>query len=86
MKEKAELRSKAKKLEPAMRIGKTGLNENVVKSISNLLEKRKLIKIKLLRSSFGEKDKKKLIEDILAFTRSELIESVGNVIVLHRKN
>jgi len=82
MKEKLVLRAKAKTLEPVVRIGKSGLTENIVKEINKNLSKRKLIKVKLLRSSY--EDKKKFIESIVQATGSELIESVGNIITIYK--
>ena len=75
--------TQAKKLEPAVRIGKSGLTEGILTEISKLLDSKSLIKIKLLRTSFN--DRKKFVEDLVLKTRSELIESVGNVVVLYRK-
>jgi len=82
---KIQLRSKAKALEPILRIGKNGLAENVIKEISSLLKEKKLIKIKLLKSSLDNKNKKELIKEIAGKTDSELIEAVGNIAVLYRK-
>ena len=85
MKEKILLRRRAKKLEPVVRIGKSGLSESLVQEIKKVLDKRKLIKIKLLQSSIDNADKDKLIEEIVAKTQSELIESVGNMVVIHKQ-
>ena len=85
MKEKIALRSKAKNLEPVVRIGKSGLSESMVGEINKNLLKRKLIKIKLLAPSYGQKGKSDLINSILDKTKSELIESVGNAVVIHKK-
>ena len=85
MKEKTILRAKAKKLEPILRVGKQGLTENIIKEINKLIKKKNLIKIKFLKSSFDGKDKKQLIQELINKTNSELIESVGNVVVLCKK-
>ena len=85
MKEKIILRSRAKTLEPIVRIGKSGLSESMLEEINKNLIKRKLIKIKLLKSSFDKKEKKDLINSIVEKTKSELIESVGNVAVIYKK-
>ncbi len=85
MKQKITLRSKAKNLEPILRIGKNGLTDNVIAEINKLLKKKKLIKIKLLRFPNEKNNKKDLIKKIVNETNSELIESVGNVIVINRK-
>ena len=85
MKEKIVLRSKAKKLNPVLRIGKSGLSESMIGEINKNLIKRKLIKIKLLKSSFAKKEREELINSVVLQTNSELIDSVGNVFVIYRK-
>lgn len=85
MKERIILRSRAKALEPVVRVGKSGLSDSMVGEISKNLRKRKLIKVKLLRPSYEIMGKEKLIGLIVQKTGSELVESAGNVIVLHRE-
>ncbi|HLC61815.1 MAG TPA: YhbY family RNA-binding protein [Candidatus Nanoarchaeia archaeon] len=85
MKEKIMLRSKAKTLEPVVRIGKSGLTDSMIGEINKNLIKRKLIKIKLLKSPGDRNEKENLITSIVEKTHSELIDSVGNVIVLYKK-
>ena len=84
MNQKTQLRSKAKALEPILRIGKNGLSENVIKEIGSLLKEKNLIKIKLLKSAIS-KNKKEMINEITEKTDSELIEAVGNIAVLYRE-
>ena len=84
MKEKIMLKSKAKALEPVVRVGKSGLSDSMVEEINKNLRKRKLIKIKLLKPSYKIQGKENLIGLIVQKTGSDLVESVGNVIVLHR--
>ena len=81
---KIQLRSKAKALEPILRIGKNGLTENVIKEIGSLLKEKKLIKIKMLKPAIS-KNKKEMINKIVEKTDSELIEAVGNIAVLYRE-
>ncbi|HLC60179.1 MAG TPA: ribosome assembly RNA-binding protein YhbY [Candidatus Nanoarchaeia archaeon] len=85
MKEKIMLRSKAKTLEPIARIGKSGLSDSMIGEINKNLKKRKLIKIKLLKSPVDREEKEKLIDSIVEKTHSQLIDSVGNIIVLYRE-
>ena len=85
MKEKIMLRSKAKALEPVLRMGKEGLSENFIEEVNKVLKKRKLIKIKLLKTSFDKKNKKEMMDSIIQRTNSELIDAVGNIIVIHKK-
>lgn len=46
--ERAFLRKLAHNLEPVVRIGKEGIDENVLKSIAEVVKKRELIKVKNL--------------------------------------
>jgi len=48
-KERAFLRKLAHNLEPIVRIGKDGIDENVLKSIAEVVKKRELIKVKILK-------------------------------------
>jgi RNA-binding protein len=79
------LRSEAKILEPLLRIGKNGLTEGMVNEIKHMLTKKRLIKIKMLRAFYESKEKDKLVSEIAEKTGSILVESVGNIIVLHKK-
>jgi RNA-binding protein len=84
-KEIKELRSQAKKLEPIVRIGKNGLTEGMLKQLYGLLEHKVLIKVKLLKSSFVGNEKEKFIEELVMKTQSQLVDSIGNVVVLYKK-
>jgi len=79
------LKDDAKHLEPILRIGKSGLTDGVLKEIEKQLKKRKLIKIKFLKSALDGKNRKEFAKEIATKTRSELIDQVGFVIVLYRR-
>ncbi len=85
MNSKIQLRAKSKTIEPVLRIGKNGLTEGMINEIKLQLKKRKLIKIKLLKSFVQDKDKKLLVQEIAHSTNSEIIESVGFILVLHKQ-
>jgi RNA-binding protein len=85
--DKKEIRKKAKNLQPAVRMGKSGLTTGVLEEIKNQLKLHNLIKVKLLKSLVDSIDKKAFISEIADSTNSELILSVGNTFVLwNRKN
>ena len=50
-KQRANLKSIANTLNPILIIGKNGIEENTIKQIKDSLEKRELIKIKILNSA-----------------------------------
>ena len=82
---KPGLARKLHALEPIIRIGKNGLTDNIVKDLKEHLKKRKLIKVKLLKSYIGEQDKKKLFQEIADKTESKIIQKIGFVIVLEKE-
>jgi len=79
-----KLKEKSKTLEPIIRVGKNGLTENTIKEIKKQLNKKKLIKVKFLRSFIGDKNKKEVAKEIAQKTNSQLIDSVGFVVVLYK--
>jgi RNA-binding protein len=85
MKQKIELRSKGKSLDPSVRIGKNGLSEGAISEINKLLKIRKLIKIKILNSALHEIERKEFVKNLVEKTGAELIESVGFVVVLYKE-
>ncbi len=70
-------------LEPALRIGKAGITDNVVKQVIVLLKKRKVIKVKFLASAI-KTDKKELIKELVDKTRAKVLHKVGFIVVLER--
>lgn len=82
MKAIKQLRTEGKPLEPIIRIGKEGLNDKVIGEIMKVLKKRKLIKIRILKSS--KESKGSIIDEISEKTGSVLVEKVGSVVVLYK--
>jgi len=84
-KEIKDLKAKAKALDPIVNIGKEGLSYPLVDELKFLLKKKKLIKVKMLRSYFEDKDKKELAKEIAQKTNSTLVDAIGNVVVLYKR-
>ncbi len=82
MKEKIQLRSKARLLEPILMIGKNGLSPGTIEEVKKQLKEKKLIKIKILKSALRNQDRKEFAKELAEKTSSEIIEQVGFVIVL----
>lgn len=55
-KKRAFLKKKAHNLEAIVRIGKDGLNQNIIQSILDAIESRELIKVKILQNCEEEKN------------------------------
>jgi len=71
-------------LEPTIQVGKSGI-EAVVEELKTQLKNNNMIKVRFLKSSFTEVNKKELFEKLAEMTGSELIEVRGNTGVFSRK-
>ncbi len=71
-------------LEPAIQIGKSGI-EAVVEELKKQLKIKKMIKVKFLKAALVEGDRQELAEKLANLTNSELIEVRGNTAVIRRK-
>lgn len=81
---KHETKAEATSIEPGLHVGKSGI-DGVVEELKTQLKNRKLIKVKFLRSAFGDTGKKELAEKLADLSNSELIEVRGNTAVYSRK-
>lgn len=80
--ERQELKKKAQHLEPVIWVGKEGVTDRLIVSISKALADHELMKVKF--SAFKD-EKKKLAPLIAEKSQSELVTLVGNVAVLFKK-
>ncbi|MEC1671766.1 MULTISPECIES: ribosome assembly RNA-binding protein YhbY [Bacillus] len=83
-KQKRFLRSKAHHLSPIFQVGKGGVNDNMIKQISEALEARELIKISVLQNC--EDDKNDVAEALVKGSHAELVQTIGNTIVLYKES
>jgi RNA-binding protein len=79
-----KLKKQARSIEPVLRIGKNGINENVHTEVEKLLKIRKLVKVKILNNC-PITDFKEIIESIVQQSQSKLILEMGNVFVIYRR-
>ena len=83
-----ELKLMGRELRPMVNIGKAGLTLEVVKQVRVVLQRKKLIKIKFLRTyTDAEPDKttRMLAKELATQTNGLLIDVVGLTVVLSRK-
>lgn len=83
-KQKRFLRSKAHHLTPIFQVGKGGVNENMIKQISEALEVRELMKISVLQNC--DEDKDVVAEQLIDGTGAELVQVIGKTIVLYKES
>lgn len=83
-KQKKFLKSSAHHLKPIFQVGKGGVNENLIKQVADALEARELIKISVLQNC--DEDKEDVADRLSKETNSELVQVIGNIIVLYKES
>ncbi|MBS3873298.1 MAG: ribosome assembly RNA-binding protein YhbY [Firmicutes bacterium] len=83
-KQRAYLRGLANPLDPIMHVGKGGLTEAVANAVSEALEARELIKLRLLKNN--EADIKVLSLELATMIDAEVVQVIGRNFVLYRMN
>lgn len=81
-KQRAYLKSLASSLTPVLQVGKASLTPEMTEAIDEVLEKRELIKISVLKNCFGEP--REVAETMAERTNSEVVQVIGKKIVLYR--
>ncbi len=82
-KQRAFLKSLAHSMGPIMNIGKYGVNDETIRQLDLALEKRELIKIKILNNNLD--DNKEIVDLVLQKTRAEFVQYIGNKFVIYRR-
>jgi RNA-binding protein len=83
-KQRAYLRSLAAGEQAIMQVGKDGIGENLVKTVSDALEARELIKLTVLAAS--PEGASQTGEKLASAVGAELVCTVGRKIVLYRES
>ena len=83
-KQRAYLRSLANSIETIMQIGKGSITENLVKTVSDALEARELIKLSVLETApFTPKE---CMAELTEALGCEAVQVVGRKVVLYRES
>jgi len=81
-----ELRAKGRLLEPSIRLGKNGITDSIIDEIKKRLKKESLIKVKMLNNFSEKQNKKQAAVELAEKTGSVLVDQVGFVVVLLKKD
>ncbi|QIW10639.1 ribosome assembly RNA-binding protein YhbY [Francisella sp. LA112445] len=84
VKQQQKLKAQAHSLKPVVLMGEKGLTENVMLEIDLALASHELIKVKAGR--LPKEEKQQIATEIVKATKSELVQIIGNILVLYRKN
>ena len=83
-KQRSKLKALAANLSPIGQVGKDGIGENMLKSFSDCLESRELIKINILENADGEPQL--LGRELAERLSAECVIVIGRKAVLYRKS
>ena len=83
-KQRAYLRSVAAEQSAIMQIGKSGITPNLIKTVSDALEAKELIKLSVLETC--EETPKSASENLCAELNAEGVAVVGRKIVIYRES
>lgn len=83
-KQRAYLKSLAMNLEPIFHIGKNSITPEFTEAINEVLEKRELIKIDILKNCADNPNE--LANIISDRTHSQIVQIIGKKIVLYRQS
>lgn len=83
-KQRAKLKKISHGYKPLVNIGKGGISENTLKQIDDTLNKREVMKIKILNNNLDDRDM--LIDEILTKLDCEFVRYMGNILTIYRKS
>jgi len=81
--DKKTLKAQAHSLNPVVMIGQSGLTAAVLAEIEIALNSHELIKIRIRAE---REDRKQITEKICTDTKAELIQAIGQIAIIYRKN
>lgn len=82
-KERRRLRGLAHGLKPLVHVGKNGVTEGVIDDADRALRDHELVKIRFIHH---KEQRKELSQKIAEETRSAVVDTIGNTLVLYRES
>ncbi len=83
-KQRSKLKALAANIQPVGQVGKEGIGENMLRSFSDCLEARELIKVAILENAVG--DPKDVGRELAARLNAECVIVIGRKAVLYRRS
>ena len=83
-KQRAQLRGMAMSLDTIVQVGKGGINENLINSVSDALNARELIKGRVLENSMLTA--REACDQLSELCKAEQVQVIGTKFVLYKRN
>lgn len=82
--QRAQLRGMANDYETILQVGKLGLSDNTVKQVDDALEKRELIKLRVLETC--PLTSREAADQLAEATKSDVVQVIGSRFILYRES
>ncbi len=83
-KQRAQLRALANGIDTIFQVGKSGINEQLIRQVDETLEARELIKLRVLETS--PQSSREAADMIAAETGADVVQVIGSRFVLYRES
>ena len=83
-KQRSNLRGMAQTIQPVTQVGKGGISENLLTTLSEALEAREIIKVSVLNNN--DDDPKDVAVELAQGLNAEVVAVTGKKIVLYRRS
>lgn len=83
-KQRSYLRGEANELNPIVHVGKDGISEGVIEDLDKALADHELVKGRVLDNALT--DNKDAAHELAEDCNAEVVQVIGNVFVLYRRN
>ena len=81
---KRRIKSELSAEKPTVWVGKEGASSQILNEISRQLEKREMVKIRVLRTALKDEETKEIASKIAEQTESTLVDVRGHTIILYK--
>jgi len=79
------LKSRSRRTEATVWIGKDGASEALISQVENQLKTRELVKVKIQRSALREFETNDFVARVAGSTDSSIIEIIGHTFTVYKK-
>lgn len=83
-KQRSALKAIASNITPITQIGKGGIGENLIRSVSDALEARELVKLSVLETADGTP--REILDELAVALKAEPVAAIGRKIILYRRS
>lgn len=69
-----------------IQVGKSGVTDSLIEEIKSQLGKGKKVRVRMLRSARGDRDRKEIADEVAGKTGARLVQVRGNTFILEGSN